>query len=40
MAEELRTECDKVRTEVDENVKDLMEGQGTLEDALLEKLKA
>ena len=40
LAEELRTECDKVRTEVDENVKDLMEGQGTLEDALLEKLKA
>ena len=30
----------KVKTEVDENIKDLMEGQGTLEDALLEKLKA
>ena len=30
----------QVRTEVDENVKDLMEGQGTLEDALLDKLKA
>ena len=31
---------DKVRSEVDDNIKDLMEGQGTLEDALLDKLKA
>ena len=40
LAEEMQAGMDKVRTEVDENIKDLMEGQGTLEDALLEKLKA
>ena len=34
LAEEMTAGMDKVRTEVDENVKDLMEGQGTLEDAL------
>ena len=36
LAEEMQAGMDKVRTEVDENIKDLMEGQGTLEDALLE----
>ena len=29
---------DKVRTEVDDNIKDLMEGQGTLEDAMVEEV--
>ena len=38
--EELTGKIEATKKQVDDDIKDLMEGQGTLEDALLEKLKA